>query len=125
MPITLTIDREKRVVYSALHGLIREAEFLQHIENIKLHPHFDPSFSDIFDVRGVTDVQASVEVLDRIAQRPSIFNRDAKHVIIAFKGLMQEWAEKIKALSAETRPNITIVSTPELAYAALRQGCVS
>jgi hypothetical protein len=120
MPITLTIDREKRVVYSALHGVIREDEFLQHINNIKSHPHFDAAFSDIYDLRGVTDVKASIGVLERIAQRPSVFNRDTKHVIIALKGLMYEWAEKIKELSSETRPNMTIVTSPEQAYEVIR-----
>lgn len=122
MPITLTIDRERRVVYSALHGVIREAEFLQHVFNIKSHSQFDPSFNHIFDVRGVTDVQVSLEVLKEIATRPSIFNRASKHVVIvtALKGPMHRWAQQVKELATETRPNMLIVTSPKAAFDALK-----
>ncbi len=122
MPITLTIDREKRVVYSALHGIIRETEFLQHVSNIKSHSQFDPSFHHIFDVRGVTDVQVSLDVLKEIATRPSIFSRASKHVVIvtALKGPMHRWAQQVKELAAETRPNMLIVTSPKAAFDTLK-----
>jgi hypothetical protein len=116
MPITLTIDRERRVVYSALHGLFTEAEFMQHAEKIKSHPAFDPSFSEILDCRGITEMIVSEALLQELAVSPSIYNPESKHVVIAPKGLIEKMATKYRGLATETRPNFAVVRTSEEAY---------
>jgi hypothetical protein len=121
MPITLTIDTEKGVVYSALHGVIGEAEFLAQPRRIQDHPAFDPSFSEIIDLRGITDVQVSPETIRQLAATESIFNRESKHVVIAPSGLIMEFARMFQQQAEQTRPHLVIVKTPAEAFEYLRE----
>ncbi len=120
MPITLTIDRDQRVVYSALHGVITESEFLEHAHTIRSHPQFDAGFSEIIDFRGVTDVSVSTAALERLASSASIFDQESRHVIIAPAGLISDLVRMYQTLAESTRPRIAIVRTPEEAYDQLR-----
>ena len=120
MPITLTIDRDRRVIYSALHGSITESEFLEHGRSIQAHPQFDPTFSEIIDFRGVTDVALSNDALEKLAKTSSIFSPESKHIIIAPAGLIAEMARLYQGLAEATRPHIAVVRTPEEAYEQLR-----
>jgi hypothetical protein len=121
MPITLTIDTDKRVVYSALHGVITEAEFLAQPQRILAHPAFDPSFSEIIDLRGITDVQVSPETIRNLAMTQSIFSRESKHALISPSGLILDFARMFQANAEQTRPDMVIVKTPAEAYEYLRQ----
>lgn len=121
MPITLTIDTEKRIVYSALHGSISEEEFRAQPQRIQNHPAFDPSFSEIIDLRGITDVQVAPETIRDLAARESIFNRESKHVVIAPSGLIMDFARIFQAHAEQTRPHVVIVKTPGEAYDLLRE----
>jgi len=121
MPITLTIDTEKRIVYSALHGVISEAEFLVQPERIRSHSAFEPTFSEIIDLRGITDVQVSPEAIRNLATTESIFSRESKHVVISPSGLIYDFARMFQANAEHTRPNVVIVKTPEEAYDYLRE----
>jgi hypothetical protein len=121
MPVTLTIDVEKRLVYSAFLGDITEEEFLQHSRTIESHPKFDPTFSEIVDFRSVTDVTVSKDALQAMAGKKSIFADSAHHVVIAPSGLITGLARMFQALAEETRPNFAVVKTPAEAYAYLRE----
>ena len=121
MPITLTIDSEKRIVYSALHGIIHEAEFLAQPQRIQNHPAFDPSFSEIIDLRGITDVQVPPESIRQLAATESICNRESKHVVIAPSGLIMDFARMFQLDAQQTRPHVVIVKTPAEAYEYLRE----
>ncbi len=120
MPITLSIDRERRVIYSALHGIITQAEFLRHAGVVKSNPQFDPSFAEILDFRGVTDFQVSEEALSRLAATPSIYNRESKHVVVVQKGPIERLAKTYQRAAADTRPNFVVVRTAEQAYRSLQ-----
>lgn len=121
MPITLTIDTEKRVVYSALHGVITEDEFLAQPQRILTHPAFNPAFSEIIDLRGITDVQVAPESIRKLAATESIFDRESKHVVIAPTGLILDFARMFQANAEQTRPHVVIVKTPAEAYEYLRK----
>jgi hypothetical protein len=120
MPITLSIDRDRRVVYSALHGSITEAEFLRHQSTISSHPGFDPAYSEIVDFRGVTDVQVSRQAIQRLASMASIFSLGSKHIVIAPTGLIDKLARMYQDLAKASRPNLLVVKTPEEAYERLQ-----
>jgi hypothetical protein len=120
MPVSLTIHSDRRLVYSAFHGDVTEEEFLRHAETIKSHPNFDPSFSEIVDLRGVTELRASTETLRQMALRESVFYSDSKHVVIAAPGLVFRMARMFQNLAEETRPRLKVVKTPEEAFDYLR-----
>jgi phenylalanine-4-hydroxylase len=121
MPATLTIHSEKALVYSAFHGDVSEEEFLQNSETIRSHPNFDPSFSEIVDLRGVTELHASDDSLRQLAERESLFHRDSKHLVIAEPGLISRLARMFQELAEETRPHLKVVRAPEEAFDYLKE----
>ena len=121
MPVSLTIHPERRLVYSAFHGDVSEEEFLQHAHTIRSHPNFDPNFSEIVDLRGVTELRASTETLRRVAGEESLFHRESKHVVIAAPGLIFRLARMFQVVAEETRPKLKVVRTPEEAFDYLRE----
>jgi hypothetical protein len=120
MPVTLTIQPERAVVYSAFHGDVSEEEFFSHGKTIRAHSSFNPTFSEIIDLRGVTDIHASPNSLKHVALQESIFSRDSKHVVIAAPGLLFRLARMFQGFAADTRPNFKVVRTPEEAFDYLR-----
>lgn len=122
MPVSLTIHPDRLLVYSTFHGDVTEEEFLQHGETIRLHPNFDPGFSEIVDLRGVTQLRASTEALRRLAARESLFHLDSKHVVIAPPGIIFRLARMFQGLAEDTRPKLKVVRTPQEAFDYLRTG---
>ena len=116
MPSTLTIHPERRLVYTAFYGELREDEFMQHAETIRTHPRFDPSYNEVVDLRGVTELHASTDMVLKLAQRESLFYRESKHVVIALPGLVFRLAKLFQGIAEETRPNLKVVRTPEEAF---------
>jgi hypothetical protein len=121
MPVTLTIDVEKGLVYSAFLGNVTEEEFVQHSQTIRSHPNFDPTFSEIIDFRSVTDVNISNDTLQAMAGGKSIFADQAHHVVIAPSGLIADLAKMFQVMAEQTRPNFAVVRTPAEAYEYLRE----
>jgi len=121
MPVTLTIDRERGVVYSAFLGAINEQEFLGHADRIQAHPSFDPRFADIVDFSSTTEVNVSEEAIKSMARRKSIFAQGAIHIIIAPRGLISKLASMFQEVTKPTRPNVLIVQTPAQAFDYLKQ----
>jgi hypothetical protein len=120
MPASVTIHSDRRLVYSAFHGELTEEEFLQHAERLRQHPSFDPSYDEIVDLRGVTELHASSEAVLKLAQTESLYNRESKHVVIAAPGLLFRLARLFQGLAEETRPNLKVVKTPEEAFDYLK-----
>ena len=94
---------------------------MQHARTIRAHAHFDPSFSEIVDLRGVTELRASTETLRRVAGEESLFHRQSKHVVIAAPGLIFRLARIFQGMAEETRPKLKVVRTPEEAFDYLRE----
>ncbi len=113
MPITSKIDLERHIVYSYFNGVISEADIIRHGTALKSDPNFDPAFHEILDVRGITELEASSAMIQKIASSKSIFNPDSMHAIIAPAGLLFGLSRMFQMLSDRTRPNVAVVSTPE------------
>jgi phenylalanine-4-hydroxylase len=116
MPATLTIHPERRLVYTAFHGDLAADEFLHHADAIRTHPNFDPSYNEVVDLRGVTELHANTDTVLKLARRESLFNRESKHVVIASPGLVFRLAKLFQGIAEETRPNLKVVRTPEEAF---------
>lgn|SRR5581483_5236276 len=121
MPVSLSINREQRLVYSAFLGTITEEDFQGQPARILAQPHFDPTFSDILDFSSATEMQVSDETLVRMAEQKSIFRPEAIHVVIAPRGLIRKMAKQFQRLSLESRPNFVIVENRTQAFEYLRQ----
>jgi hypothetical protein len=116
MPATLTVHPDRTLVYSSFHGDVTEEEFLRHMDTIRLSPGFDPSFSEIIDLGGVTALRTSTEALMRRAQQETPFRSNSRHVVIAAPDLIARLARAFQTQGSETPPNLRVVRTPEEAF---------
>ena len=81
MPTFYKIDKERKLVMSTYSGVLTIADALGHQEKLPKDPDFDPSFSQLFDVRRVTDVQLTAEDVRTLA-RTSVFSPDSRRAIL-------------------------------------------
>jgi hypothetical protein len=81
MPTFYKIDKERKLVMSTYSGVLTIADALGHQEKLPKDPDFDPSFSQLFDVTHVTDVQLTAEDVRTLA-RTSVFSPDSRRAVL-------------------------------------------
>jgi hypothetical protein len=81
MPAYFKIDKEHRLVMSTISGVLTMADALAHQENLRKHPDFDPSFSQLMDGTQLTRVELKREEVQRLA-RDSIFSPDSRRAFV-------------------------------------------
>ena len=57
MPYSFAIDIPSRVVFSRIWGTLTDEQAVSHAKALKDDPRFDPGFSQIIDMRELTDVR--------------------------------------------------------------------
>jgi hypothetical protein len=82
MPVFLNIYKERRLVMSSVSGVVTIADALAHRENLRKHPDFDPSFSQLVDLSNVTKIEFSREDVERFAQ-DTIFSLNSRRAAVA------------------------------------------
>jgi hypothetical protein len=82
MPTFFKIDKEHRLVMSAVSGVVTLADALAHRENLRKNPDFEPSFSQLVDLSHVTKIEFSREDVERFAQ-DTIFSPDSRRAALA------------------------------------------
>ena len=115
----MKIDRRRRIVVSTFYGEVNNDEVLRHGQEIQADPDFDPNFDEIVDFSAVTKTLVSQATLVKLAANHSIFTTQARHIIVAPADHPFHLAQKYKALTAATRPNLFVVRTLEEAYQLL------
>src|SRR5207245_1102948 len=63
MPVSLQVDRARRMVTSTFYGQVTNEEFMRQASLIQSHPDSDPHFSEIIDFTGVTTTNLSTETI--------------------------------------------------------------
>lgn len=66
---------------STISGVLTMADALAHQENLRKHPDFDPSFSQLMDGTQLTRVELKREEVQRLA-RDSIFSPDSRRAFV-------------------------------------------
>ena len=66
MPVTVTIDAERRLTNTICEGLVTDEEFLRAREQLLANPAFDPAFDRIWDFYAVTEARVSETVVARL-----------------------------------------------------------
>ncbi len=82
VPITYTIDPERRLVSSSASGHVTAAEILDHQDRLMRDPDFDPAFRQLVDFSGATNISASSADIRVIATR-NFFGQGARRCIVA------------------------------------------
>jgi hypothetical protein len=82
MPVFFKIYKERRLVMSTVSGVVTLADAVAHREDLRKHPDFDPSFSQLVDLSNVTEIEFSREGVERFAQ-DTIFSLNSRRAAVA------------------------------------------
>lgn len=116
MSAVLKIDRHRKLVCSTFYGEVSDEELVRHGSIIAADPDFDPEFSEIVDLSGVTFPAISETTLAGMASAKSIFSDSVLHVVVAPAELPFQLARSYQLLARGTRRNLFVVRSLQEAY---------
>ena len=84
MPVTVTIDPERRLTITTGEGVVTDEEFLRAREQLLANPAFDPAFDRIWDFYAITEAQVSEAVVAQlIATSPNSERPICRAVVVS------------------------------------------
>jgi hypothetical protein len=120
MPVSVVIHPAHRVIYMRLAGSVSHEDILQQRQHASQHPHFDPTFDVLVDLRDADLSSLSGQTIASLAST-STLRRSARRVFIADNNaafgvsrMYDTWA----AMAHVAEP-LTIVRTVEEALQSL------
>ena len=106
MPLDYRIDQSRRLIITTVGGILSRYELLNHRARILNDPEFDPTFSQLHDVRGADLAGVYEDCVEALAARgvpkngrkSAIVVRDAiaKDLARIFAGLREALGEEIR-----------------------------
>jgi hypothetical protein len=82
VPAKYTIDQDERLVTSVLWGPVSEDEVHDHNRRLRSDPLFDPSYRQLADMSGITEVLVSTGMIRETSQDP-FFKPGAPRAFVA------------------------------------------
>ena len=64
MPVTYEIDPVRRLVISRLWGAVTDNEVYEHNEKLRTDPRFDPTYRQLTDLTGVSEIAVSTSMIN-------------------------------------------------------------
>ncbi len=79
MPVNHSVDVNRPLVYTVFNGDVGEADFVEHLRSLSGDPLYDASMPELVDLRDVTSVSVSPDMIGTSARWPlhSVFARRA------------------------------------------------
>ena len=68
LPISYDIDPKQRLVVSRLSGVVTNDEVQTHNRSLRTDPKFDPSYRQLIDLSGITEIQITTDTVTTAAQ---------------------------------------------------------
>lgn len=82
MPITYEIDSEQRLVVTRIWGAATDDDVAEHNRSLRADPRFDPTYSQLADMSGVTELLVSTKVIQDTAH-DQYFAAGARRAFVA------------------------------------------
>jgi hypothetical protein len=82
VPVTYAIDPEKKLVLSRIWGPATESEVLEHNRQLRHDPLFDPSYQQLADMSGVTELLVPTSTVRETAL-DSFFSPGVRRAFVA------------------------------------------
>lgn len=112
MPIETVIDPAHKVVFTTCTGTLTIAEVAEACIQMTRDPAFDPGFSHLNDLSGVTDIHVSIqEVKHFVAARLDPFSETSRRVFVAGEPFVFGMARMYENLV--NLPSLVVVRTIE------------
>jgi hypothetical protein len=115
MATSYRIDGARRIVVCRAWGVVTATEARNHYQRILADPAFDHTFSELIDLREVTDFQIEVDTLRLIAEQ-RVFALGARRAVIAPSILQNAVASAFANYSATRGQNIQVFDDPIRAH---------
>ena len=68
MPISYDIDKKQRLVTSRLSGVVTNEDVDNHNRTLRADPDFDPSYRQLIDLSGITEIRVTTPKVTATAQ---------------------------------------------------------
>jgi hypothetical protein len=88
MPITHTIDAERRLVRSRIWGVVTEAETRASVAALLNDPSFDPTFAQLADMRELIRVDVGASTIRDMAVM-HLFDPESRRALVVTSGLQR------------------------------------
>jgi len=115
----IEIDPTARLVVTSFDGDFSLEVFVEARTQLLAAPLFDPAYSHIINLSGITGDSLRHE-LHELAAQPSVVSREAVQIIVAPDAETYQLARMYQTYAADDRPNIHVVKSLEEAYARVR-----
>lgn len=102
--VEFSINPDRRLVVVKFEGSLAVQEIAKYVESLVADPHFDPSFSEITDLRGVQHFDLEANDFLTLADQIDPFSLTAKRAFVVRTSLQNQAARMHKFL----RPHRTI-----------------
>ncbi len=86
MPESYEIDADRELVVCRAWGSLSNEDLREHYRRLVADPDFRPEYSQIADLRDVTDFAVDSATIESVAQRP-VFAPGTRRAFIAPKGI--------------------------------------
>jgi hypothetical protein len=95
-----SIDKDRRLVVVKFTGSVTVQEIAKYVESLVAHPNFDPSFSEITDLRAVQHFDLQANDFLTLADQIDPFSLTAKRAFVVQTSLQNQAARMHKFLRA-------------------------
>lgn len=82
MPATYDIDHKRRLVSSRFWGAVSDNEINEHNNELRNDPQFDPSYRQIVDLTGITELKVSTGIITETSL-DQFFNPGTRRAMVA------------------------------------------
>ncbi len=114
MPTEISIDPQARRIETRLSGCVTEKTLHEYYRALYQHEHFDPSFSEIFDLTSVTEIKLAADELRSFSFTTAVNTCKGEPVrvaIVAPTELAFGLARMYELLQSESKNAIGVVRT--------------
>jgi hypothetical protein len=99
--VNYSIDTHIPLVYTVFSGDVNNADVIEHLRSLLADPRFDSSMPELVDLRGVTSVSASSEMIPASARWP-LHSSYARRAVVAPTDLLYGLARMYQSYRDDT-----------------------
>ncbi len=100
MPVTVTVDAERKLVITTCSGFVADQDLLQARKEVLANPRFNPSFDRLWDFSEVTEQQVSDATLAHLVDTSASVANISRAVVVS---MAKEPLERILTFIARSR----------------------
>jgi len=83
MPVTVTVDAQKKIVITMCSGSVTDDDLLQARKDLLANPHFDPSFDRLWDFGEVAEQQVSDATLKHLVNTSPSVGHISRAIVVS------------------------------------------